>query len=175
MIRILLLAIAAIALVLVIEADGVFSTRAKPLPAGARADLIVIDKSAHRLTLYAHNRILRSYVVALGHGGLSAKTRQGDGLTPEGRFQIDRRNAHSAFYRALHISYPSLMDRKAAAARGVAPGGDIMIHGLRNHTGWIGGWHRLIDWTDGCIAVTDGEMDEIWRVVPDGIAVEIRH
>ena len=174
MIRAFLVLLAVAAVGLLLMSDNVFGRRATPLPRGARADLVVVEKSLHRMTLYSHRRILRRYVVSLGRGGLEPKTREGDGLTPEGHYEIDRRNPHSSFYRALHISYPSAMDRKAAAARGVAPGGDIMIHGLRNHTGWIGGWQRLIDWTDGCIAVTDGEIDEIWRVVPDGTPVEIR-
>ena len=174
MIRAILVLVAVAFVGFLLLSDNVFARRAVPLPGGAHADLVVIEKSAHRMTLYSRGRILRRYVVSLGRGGLEPKTRQGDGLTPEGHYEIDRRNARSAFYRALHISYPSAMDRKAAAARGVSPGGDIMIHGLRNHTGWIGGWQRLIDWTDGCIAVTDGEIDEVWRVVPDGTPVEIR-
>ena len=175
MARLLLLAVAVFVLAAVLATVGVFSKSPKPLPAAARADLVVVDKSAHRLTLFAHGHVLRAYVVSLGSGGLEPKTRQGDDLTPEGSYEIDARNAHSAFYRALHISYPSRMDRKVAAARGVAPGGDVMIHGLRNYTGWIGTWQRTLDWTDGCVAVTDDEMDEIWRAVPDGTPIEIRH
>ncbi len=154
---------------------GVFSTAPKPLAPRLRADLVVVEKTAHRMTLYARRHVLRVYTISLGTGGLDPKSRRGDDLTPEGHYEIDARNAHSGFYRALHISYPSAMDRKVAAARGFAPGGDVMIHGLRNYTGWIGTWQRAIDWTDGCIAVTDDEMDEIWRAVPNGTPVEIRH
>ncbi len=100
--------------------------------------------------------------------------RAGDGRTREGHYLIDAHKADSTFYRALHISSPSAIDRKVARARGVTPGGGITIHGLPSFTGWIGGWHRLIDWTDGSVAVTDGEVDEIWRVVPNGTPVEIR-
>ncbi len=172
----LLAAVAAIAiLVFVLSTVGVFSHAPKPLPARARADLVVIDKSAHRMTLYAHQHVLRVYTISLGRGGLDPKAKQGDDLTPEGHYEIDRHNAHSSFYLSLHINYPSAMDKKVAAARGEAPGGDIMIHGLRNYTGWIGTWQRAVDWTDGCIAVTDDEMDEIWRAVPNGTPVEIRH
>jgi murein L,D-transpeptidase YafK len=173
--RLILLLAALGILAFVLSTVGVFSGAPRPLPAKARANLIVIDKSAHRMTLYARSRVLRVYTIALGRGGLDPKTRQGDGLTPEGHYEIDGRNAHSAFYRALHVSYPSKMDRKVARARGRSPGGDIMIHGLRNYTGWIGTWQRAVDWTDGCIAVTDDEMDEIWRSVPNGTPVEIRH
>lgn len=175
MFRLILIAAAVGILVLVLSVSGVFSHAGKPLPAGARADLVVVEKAAHRMTLYAHQRVLRVYTVSLGRGGLEPKTQQGDGLTPEGHYEIDRHNAHSAFYLSLHVNYPSAMDRKVAAARGRAPGGDIMIHGLRNYTGWIGTWQRAVDWTDGCIAVTDDEMDEIWRAVPNGTPVEIRH
>ncbi len=175
MFRFLLLLIAAGAIVLAVASSGVFASRKPPLPAAARANLVVIEKSAHRMSLYAHRRLLRVYTISLGSGGLDPKASQGDGLTPEGHYEIDRHNTHSSFYLALHINYPSAMDKKVAAARGVAPGGDVMIHGLRNYTGWIGTWQRAIDWTDGCIAVTDDEMDEIWRAVPNGTPVEIRH
>jgi len=77
------------------------------------------------------------------------------------------------YYRSLHISYPTAEDRARAAKAGVEPGGDIMVHGLPNGLGWIGSKHRIRDWTDGCIAVTDEEMDEIWRAVPDGTVIEI--
>lgn len=174
MLRFILLAVAVVVLAVAVSSMGIFSNAPKPLPARARADLVVIDKEAHRMTLYARHKVLRVYTISLGRGGPDAKTKQGDDLTPEGADEIDTRNAHSAFYRALHISYPSAMDRKVAAARGVSPGSDIMIHGLRNYTGWIGTWQRMIDWTDGCVAVTDDEMDEIWRVVPNGTPVVIR-
>ena len=174
MFRFLILVIAIGAIVFAIVSGDIFAARKRPLPAGARADLIVIEKDAHRLTLYAHGRALRSYVVSLGTGGAEAKTKAGDDRTPEGHYEIDRHDGASDFYRAIRISYPSAMDRKVARARGVAPGGAITIHGLRNHTGWVGAWHRLVDWTDGSIAVTDGEIDEIFRAVPNGTPVEIR-
>src|ERR1700753_3988117 len=173
MFRFLLLVIAIGAIVFAVVSSDVFAARKPPLPARARADLIVIEKEAHHLTLYAHGRKLRTYVIALGSGGMDAKTKAGDDRTPEGHYEIDRHEADSLFYRAIRISYPSAMDRKVARARGVAPGGAVTIHGLRNHTGWIGGWQRLIDWTDGSVALTDGEMDEIWAVVPNGTPVEV--
>jgi murein L,D-transpeptidase YafK len=152
-----------------------------PAPAGdparadaAAADLVVIDKSLHRLSLFAHGRLLRAYQVALGGGGLGPKVRAGDRRTPEGRYVIDGRNPHSAYHMSLHISYPDAHDLAEAAARGVAPGGDIMIHGLKNGLGWIGSAHRRFDWTAGCVGVTDAEIEEIWRLVPDGTAVLIR-
>jgi murein L,D-transpeptidase YafK len=175
MFRFLLLLAALGVIVAVLVSSDVFARHKPPLPPAARADLVVVEKTAHRMSLYAHRRLLRVYPISLGSGGLEPKAKQGDGLTPEGHYEIDRHNAHSSFYRSLHINYPSAMDRKVAAARGVSPGGEVMIHGLRNYTGWIGTWQRAIDWTDGCIAVTDDEMDEIWRAVPNGTPVEIRH
>jgi len=112
--------------------------------------------------------------VALGQGGLAPKQRAGDGRTPEGRYVIDSRNSASAYHRSLHISYPNPEDRKRAAKLGVSPGGDIMIHGLPNGKGFIGSAHRAYDWTLGCVAVTDAEIEEIWKLVPDGTPVEIR-
>ena len=94
--------------------------------------------------------------------------------TPEGIYKIDGRNPQSSFHLALHISYPSDEDDKRAAAHGVPPGFDIMIHGIQNGRGWIGAFHRWNDWTAGCIAVTDEEIEELWRVTPDGTTIEIR-
>jgi murein L,D-transpeptidase YafK len=173
--RILLIAVAVAVLVFALVSEDVFAKRRKALGPHARADLVVIEKSAHRLTLYAHGRVLRTYVVSLGTGGMAPKSKAGDDLTPEGRYEIDRHDAQGDFYRALRISYPSAMDRKVAHARGVAPGGGIAIEGIRNHLGWLGGWQRAVDWTNGSVALTDGEMDELWRTVPNGTPVEIRH
>jgi murein L,D-transpeptidase YafK len=174
MFRFLLLVVAIGAIVFAVVSSDIFAARKPPLAPRVRADLIVIEKETHHLTLYARGRKLRTYVIALGSGGMEAKMKAGDDRTPEGHYEIDRHESGSLFYRAIRISYPSAMDRKVAHARGVAPGGAVTIHGLRNHTGWIGGWQRLVDWTDGSIALTDGEMDEIWRVVPNGTPVEIR-
>jgi murein L,D-transpeptidase YafK len=87
---------------------------------------------------------------------------------------LDHRNLHSKFYKAIHISYPDAQNRARANTLGVSPGGDVYVHGLPNGYGWVGASHRLKDWTDGCIAVTDEEMDEIWRAVPDGTLIEIK-
>ena len=142
--------------------------------APTRADFVLVEKARHTMTLFADHRPIKSYRIALGSGGLDAKQHEGDGRTPEGRYRIDGRLARSQFHRALHISYPSPADRRAAAARHERPGGAIMIHGLPNGLGFLSGAHRLHDWTNGCIAVTDDEIEEIWRLVPNGTAVEIR-
>lgn len=139
-----------------------------------RVDSVLILKNAHQLELISAGKAIRSYKVALGQGGLAPKEREGDGRTPEGRYMIDRRNAASEYHLSLHISYPNDEDRRRAAKLGVPPGGDIMIHGLPNGKGWIGPAHRMYDWTLGCIAVTNQEIEEIWKLVPVGTPVEIR-
>jgi murein L,D-transpeptidase YafK len=118
-------------------------------------------------------KILRTYNVALGGAPVGPKTRQGDHKTPEGKYALDHRNIHSQFYRSIHITYPNSRDVAQAKKMGVSPGGDVFIHGLPNGYGWVGKGHLLKDWTDGCIAVTNEEMDEIWMAVPDGTPIEI--
>jgi murein L,D-transpeptidase YafK len=140
----------------------------------ARVDRIVVYKKDHILNLMNGSNVVRTYKVALGGDPTGPKTCQGDHRTPEGMYVIDSRNAHSKFHRALHISYPNIEDRGRAAARHCAPGGDIMIHGLPNGYGFVGAAHRLKDWTDGCIAVSDEEIEEIWKLVPNGTPVELR-
>lgn len=140
----------------------------------ARADKVIVLKQQRLLVLLQGDRTLQTYRIALGSDPKGPKQQEGDHRTPEGIYVLDRRNEHSRFYRSIHISYPNAQDRRNAAARGVSPGGDIMVHGLPNGLGWIGSAHRARDWTDGCIAVTDEEMDEIWRAVPDGTPIEIK-
>jgi murein L,D-transpeptidase YafK len=139
-----------------------------------KADSVLILKKDHLLKLLAGDKVIRTYKVALGQGGLEPKQREGDARTPEGHYIIDSRNAASEYHLALHVSYPNAADRKRAARLGVSPGGAIMIHGLPKGKGWIGPAHRLHDWTLGCIAVTDPEIEEIWKLVPVGTPVEIR-
>jgi len=105
---------------------------------------------------------------------VGAKQEEGDMKTPEGIYKIDSRNPQSSFHLALHISYPSDDDKARAADRGVPAGFDIMIHGIRNGLGWIGVFHRWTDWTVGCIALTDEEIEELFRVTPGGTTIEIR-
>ncbi len=138
-----------------------------------KADSILIIKKDHVMELLANGKVIRTYKVALGRGGLEPKQREGDDRTPEGHYKIDSRNPASRFYKALHISYPDAEDRKRAAKLGVPPGGAIMIHGLPGGMAWLGPVHRVYDWTAGCVAVTDAEMDEIWNLVPIGTPVEI--
>lgn len=148
----------------------------KPSPLHQRAAKVIVLKTQHKLLLLdADNSVIRSYAISIGRGGLEPKQRQGDHKTPEGFYIIDRRKENSRFHRALHVSYPNESDRQQAQKFGVDPGGDIMIHGIQNGVGWVGHFHRVVDWTDGCMAVTDPEIEEIWAAVPDGTPVEIRH
>jgi murein L,D-transpeptidase YafK len=139
-----------------------------------QADHVIVVKSQRNLTLLSQGRVLRTYKVALGGTPVGAKEEQGDHKTPEGHYILDRRNAKSRFYKSIHVSYPNEQDRQRAAQRGVSAGGDIMIHGLPNGFGWLGAAHRTLDWTDGCVAVANAEMDEIWELVPDGTVIEIQ-
>lgn len=147
---------------------------APPLPPDVRADLVRVEKRARTLTLFRSGEALRSYPVSLGGDPVGHKRREGDERTPEGRYVLDYRNPASAAHRSIHVSYPDWADVARARAEGVPPGGMIMVHGITNGLGWLGRLHRLWDWTDGCIAVTNAEMDEIWNAVPDGTPIEIR-
>jgi tetratricopeptide (TPR) repeat protein len=138
------------------------------------ADRILIEKIERRLTLFSKGKVLKTYQIALGGNPNGPKERQGDNKTPEGTYVIDSRNKNSRYHLSLHISYPNEKDKKRAKGLGVSPGGDIMIHGIKNGLSWVGDMHTEIDWTKGCIAVTDEEIEEINRVVPLGTIVEIR-
>jgi murein L,D-transpeptidase YafK len=148
-------------------------TRATTAPP-KQADRIVIEKGIRTLTLMNGNTVLKTYKVALGGQPVGAKQHQGDHKTPEGLYVVDQKNPASQFHRALHISYPNVQDRENARKLGVSPGGDVEIHGIGAKYGWVGAAHRQVDWTDGCIAVTNEEIDEIWPLVPVGTVVEIR-
>jgi murein L,D-transpeptidase YafK len=149
-----------------------------PAPAVAAApfsaDSIVVDKSERQLTLYRHGSPVRTYLVALGQQPVGDKVRRGDMRTPEGIFRIEARNPRSRYHLALRISYPDAAHAARARALGVSPGGDIMIHGLPKRQAWVGAAHRDFDWTEGCIAVTNAEIEEIWGAVPIGTPIHIK-
>lgn len=144
------------------------------LSADTRIDRILVEKAERKLSIFRKGQRLKTYRVALGGNPVGPKEQEGDMKTPEGVYQIDSRNPNSDYHLALHISYPSAADAARAAQRGVSAGFDIMIHGLPNGLGWIGAAHRQKDWTAGCIALTDEEIEELWRVTPDGATIEIR-
>ena len=148
---------------------------APALPDDVRVDHVVVRKADRRLDLYQGSDLVRSYGVSLGAEPIGPKQWLGDGRTPEGDYVIDYHKPNSSFHRALHISYPSAADTANALARGYEPGGLIMIHGMKNGRVYVGRLHRLVDWTDGCIAVTNQEIDEMWRLLPERpVPIEIR-
>jgi L,D-peptidoglycan transpeptidase YkuD (ErfK/YbiS/YcfS/YnhG family) len=137
-------------------------------------DKILIEKKERRLMLISKGEVLKTYRIALGGDPVGPKERQGDNKTPEGTYIIDSRNRDSRYHLSLHISYPNERDRNRARELGVSPGGNIMIHGIKNGLGWVGDAHAGVDWTKGCIAVTDEEIEEIEKLAPNGTVVEIR-
>jgi len=139
----------------------------------ANVDRVVVYKRERRLVLLSQRREVRSYKVALGGEPVGPKARQGDHRTPEGVI-LDSRNPNSHFYKAFHILYPNSKDVAAAERSGVSAGGDIMLHGLPKGYAWVKTAHVLHDWTDGCIAVTNEEMDELWKLVRVGTPIEIK-
>ncbi len=147
---------------------------AEPLrpPLVGQIDRIVVKKSARQLTVFRDGLALRSYKVALGSAPVGDKVRQGDGKTPEGLFRINRLNGGSRFHLSLGLDYPQAADIARAKAGGYDPGGDIMIHGQPN--AFAGRGTLNYDWTAGCIALADADIEELWRVTKMGTVVEVR-
>ena len=139
-----------------------------------QADSVLLDKSDEKLYLLKDESVIAEYSISFGANPEGHKQQEGDERTPEGGYVLDYKKADSVFYKAIHISYPNEADKKSAAARGVDPGGAIMIHGQRNRLGWLSFITQRFNWTDGCIAVTNGEMDEIWNSVSANTPIEIR-
>lgn len=144
------------------------------VPAPSIADSIVVYKKERTLTLFYRGVPVKSYFVALGAKPVGDKERAGDHKTPEGLFHINAHNPASKYHLALRISYPDDAHRARAAALGVDPGGDIMIHGLPPEFSEAGKDHRQNDWTNGCVALSNPEIEELWRAVPDGTPVQIK-
>lgn len=145
----------------------------KNAAAPPKADHIIIVKSTRIMTLVREGMVLKIYKVALGGQPVGKKDREGDHKTPEGDYLIDMKNSESRFHLSLHISYPDTSDRENARKLHLHPGGSIMIHGLPAMFGWVGALHRQMDWTDGCVAVTNLEIEEIWKMVDVGTPVKI--
>jgi murein L,D-transpeptidase YafK len=134
-----------------------------------QVDGILVRKAKRQMILVRERKTFKRYGIALGFNPIGHKERQGDGRTPEGTYRISLLNPHSRFHLSMKVSYPSVEDRRSAARRGVSPGGDIFIHGSPNR------WKRTPqgDWTHGCIAVTNEEMEELWKIVPIGCPITI--
>ena len=137
------------------------------------AESVLVDKSERKLWLINGGMKYREYEISLGDSPLGHKEREGDERTPEGSYVIDYRNPESKYHLSLHISYPRQQDQQTAREKGVSPGGDIFIHGLPNGLEFMHQAYRGVDWTDGCIAVNNQEIEEIWALVRDGTPIEI--
>lgn len=130
-------------------------------------------KSEHKLQLVSEGKIIREFKIALGANPKGHKQQEGDGKTPEGIYALDYKKSDSAFYRAIHISYPNSTDVASAKARNVSPGGQIMIHGQKNGFGWLAFISQRFDWTNGCVALSNDDMNIVWTLVREGTTIEI--
>ncbi|QSX35463.1 L,D-transpeptidase family protein [Shewanella avicenniae] len=141
--------------------------------ASQQADLVVIKKSKSLMQVMSQGKILKQYRIAMGDNPKGHKLREGDQRTPQGRYILDYKKADSAYYRSIHISYPNDDDKFRAHALGINPGGQIMIHGENPHSELSPEEAQQYNWTNGCIAVTNKQMDEIWQLVDSGTPIEI--
>lgn len=142
--------------------------------AAEKADHVVVIKSKKTLDIYKNDKILATYPVVFGANPIGPKEREGDERTPEGRYTLDFKKSDSAFYKSIHISYPNPHDTENARKRGFPPGGSIMIHGQKNHIGWLSFISQRFNWTDGCIALTNNDMDLVWDSINPGTPIEIK-
>ncbi|MES2307472.1 MAG: L,D-transpeptidase family protein [Verrucomicrobiota bacterium] len=138
-----------------------------------RADKILVVKSKMRLFLLKDEKVLFEFPVVFGRNPIWHKECEGDGRTPEGIYTIDFKKEDSRFYKALRISYPNENDRAHATSKGLSPGGQIMIHGQRNGRAWATFWYQCFNWTQGCIALTNPDMEKVWQFVEIGTSIEI--
>lgn len=139
----------------------------------ASVDLVKVDKSERIMYLMDGEKIVKEYMISLGRNPKGHKQQEGDQRTPEGSYTLDYKKEDSSFYRAMHVSYPNKSDRNNAKDKGIDPGGFIMVHGQRN---WLGGFAFItqnFDWTNGCIAITNDEMDEFMSLVSVGTEIQI--
>jgi len=141
---------------------------------GVKIDKIEILKAKRQMNVYQNGKLLKTYKIALGPNPVGPKEIQGDGKTPEGVYKIDGKNPNSLYHKNLSVSYPNARDIARAKKLGKSPGGDIKIHGIGKTYGYLGPLHALHDWTLGCIAVTNEEIDEIYARTPVGTEVEIK-
>lgn len=139
----------------------------------ASVDLVKVDKSERKMYLISSGTVIKAYDIALGANPQGHKEQEGDEKTPEGEYTLDYKKEDSSFYRAMHISYPNQVDIANAQIKGVSPGGFIMVHGQRNWLGWLAPIMQLFNWTNGCIALTNSEMDEFMALVDVGTKIQI--
>lgn len=139
----------------------------------AEVDLVKVDKSEHKMYLLDGEKVVKEYHVVFGANPKGHKKQEGDEKTPEGNYTLDYKKEDSSFYRAMHISYPNRQDKDNAKKLGVSPGGFIMVHGQRNWLGWLSFITQRFNWTNGCIALTNSEMDEFMDLVNVGTEIQI--
>ncbi len=142
--------------------------------AQVKADFVLVEKSKNSLTLFKNQKVIGTYHVVFGGDPIGHKEQEGDNKTPEGRYILDSKNVNSAYYKSIHISYPNAKDIANAKAKGVSPGGAIMIHGQKNGFGWAAAATQKRNWTLGCIALTNEDMEIIWKSVSVPIPIEIK-
>lgn len=135
--------------------------------------LVRVTKSAHSLQLLAGEQVIREFHVVFGKNPKGHKMQEGDEKTPEGAYILDYKKIDSAFHRAIRISYPNAKDIAAAKARGIKPGGQVMIHGQKNGLAWLSFISQRFNWTNGCIALSNEDMDVVWSLVKEGTPIEI--
>lgn len=144
------------------------------LPKNSQLDLLIVQKSEHKMMAYADGKLLKTYQVSFGDSPVGHKEFEGDEKTPEGIYTINAKNNKSGYHKNLGVSYPNEKDIAHAKLIGKSPGGDIKIHGIRNGLGAIDKFQRLVNWTNGCIALTNSEVDELYASVKIGTKIEIK-
>lgn len=142
--------------------------------ASEKVDFVLVEKSKGSLTLFRADKPFAVFHVVFGANPVGHKQREGDKRTPEGRYTLDVKKPDSAFHKAIHISYPNEQDIANVSSQGVEPGGAIMVHGQKNGLGWLSAISQLFNWTDGCIALRNDDMDQVWESVDVGTPIEIR-
>jgi murein L,D-transpeptidase YafK len=163
----------AICLLIMLGATGYYFFPEKKLPVDKKISKLVVFKKERVMKVYSSEEVIKVYHISIGKNSVGDKISQGDKRTPEGSYIINDKNAGSGYHKNLGISYPNQADRSAAKSMNVDPGGDIKIHGLQNGLGFIGKFHRVMNWTAGCIALTDDEVDELYNQVEIGTPIII--
>lgn len=149
----------------------------EPTPSSSlteKADLVVVEKNSKTLSLFRNERKIASFSVTFGANPVGHKQQEGDERTPEGRYKLDYKKTETKYHKAIHISYPNAQDIADAKKRGVSPGGSIMIHGQKQGWGWAAFLTQRFNWTNGCIALSDDDLDFVWNVVDVGTPIEIK-
>lgn len=165
----------AASLLVIISATAIYYFFPEPvLPGDVVIDKLIVCKSRNSMEAYSGDRLIKTYRISIGKNSFGHKVQKGDKRTPEGTYKINDRNPDSGYHKNLGVSYPNAADRAQARKANLDPGGDIKIHGLKNGRGYIGKFHRFSNWTDGCIALTNEEVDELYRAVRPGALIIIK-